>query len=283
MSTKNYFMFTLFLLSSLSNVNAMDRDTQDAINGRSLNPTLHSTASEEEMFDLDNLYPHGTNVVLSSTPQISKHFLEEIQPKKAVTLETILEPLSHNLYSAGIKAQISCKPLGYINEYLNPDQKVIYEYLPRTKLAEDYVIVGQSAQEENMFSLYMTSLRSQKQLTDVIFWRGDRVQQAQFTKPATTGALATTTLMCVLNTIQETGVPMLATTGFLPTIVKEMEIPVLETAEVPRPTRVFRVNKGNPLSGSNLFESQYRQREQQSLSESTAVQDGEFYTLEFLQ
>jgi len=258
--------------------------------GRSLNPNFSSPTLPDQDYYVDyssNLLQIPTEDMQFSSPQItSQHFLEEIQPKKTVTLETILEPLSHNLYSAGIKAQISCKPLGYINEYLNPDQKVIYEYLPRTKLAEDYVIVGQSAQEENMFSLYMTSLRSQKQLTDVIFWRGDRVNQNQFTKPATTGALATTTLMCVLNTIQETGVPMLATTGFLPTIVKEMEIPVLETAEVPRPTRVFRVNKGNPLSGSNVFESQYRQREQQSLpvslSESTVIQDGEVYTLDFL-
>lgn len=230
----------------------------------------------------------GSMSPFKAEPQM-RFILRNCDPihQNQTSLEGILSPLNNQLQSAKIKARVVYEPLlnGLIKEKLTPDQKAIYRHFPKTKVAEDHVVHGYGY-NENMFKLHITSLRNERRVSDVILWRGDRTSQEKFAQPGITPAIATTTIVSILETIRKADVKILATTGCLPVIVKELEIPVLETAKPLRPTRVFRINRnfGPELSQSNLSRSEYPwELKSVPLSESIEPQDGEVYTLDFLQ
>lgn len=312
MSTKNYFMFTLFLLSSLSNVNAMDSDTQDFTNGSSRpypgspahlsqnyypsnfqdfyintpgqtpsqSPFKTPSKSDQEWghqdfdeepnhqkptpnhdgFDFEQEGELSLQTPMKSVPQIDEKLSKESKIRKAASLNDLLAPLTESLQSARLRVEVECDRCDYISEYMNQDQKVIYSYFPKTKVAEDYMITA-SGYKENLFKLYVTALKNEKKTSDLFFWRIDRADEKQSAKPGTTNSLKISTMASIVETLRENDVALFATTGFMPALARELSIPVVETEAPLRPTRIFRVNTNfQPSVQSSQLESQYEER-----------------------
>jgi hypothetical protein len=274
-------MFTAFLLGSLSNVNAMYQDfpeedgyspgqerskekksfSQEPFNqgseDESERPDYRSSSqsfhyenlftSGEDHFQRDQLEKEQTSKKANLKEQDQGHerdddtFSEEGGMVSAALLG-LLEPLNEHLNSS-IKSDIRGEILhsGMINEYINFDQKIIYNHLPKDKILEDYSIHGTSA-DEDMFHIYLTSIRNKVRISDIIVWRGERTNQSQYKKPNLTQAVATSTITAVLEAFRAQDIRIFTTTGCLPAFSKEMQIPVIETAEVQMPTRIFRLN-----------------------------------------
>lgn len=223
MNIKKYFMFASFLLASLSNASAMEKEEKRGIQT--------PTKPQQE---------------LTKPPQ------QDVTPKTATTtpvktiesLADIIDPLNDTLGSASIYVQINTlltEKIPFLSN-LTPDQKIIHGALPKPKTARDYLITASSNNQTSLYNLVVTSLQDVKRITTVVLWKYEGTPND---KPSLLNALySTSSLVTILETLRQKDIMLFCSNQFEEKgdLMKELRIPFIDTAMVQKPTRVFHID-----------------------------------------
>ena len=210
MNSKKYFMYTFSLLASLGSANAMTTDV--------LGETAKTTATV--------IKENPPLAASTAQPSIAK----EDTPKPIVKkIHGRIEDVGEifNKESKPINVQVSIEKKDAFASNLTPDQKLIYNALPKEKTAEDYSI-SVSYEEDILYTLALTSLQDANRVTTAIMWKYKLLEEKK-SQPLLQRAQETISLSALINTLRNQDMQIYCSSQFgaMSPLMKELDVPLI--------------------------------------------------------